>query len=110
MRKLFICAQFKFHIFILLFQLQYSIILIYTIIRDVDNRYIEMDINVHKFSSVPKKALEVLFNRFDKMIFSIGFCIESRTEEEMPEALFGCVTLNRPTHTMAFDWNELTTG
>ena len=67
-----------------------------------------MDINVHKFSSVPKKALEVLFNRFDKMIISIGFCIESRTEDEMPETLFGCVTLNRPTHTMAFDWKELT--
>ena len=65
----------------------------------------EMDINVHRFGSVPKKALEVLFNRFDQMVISMGFCIESREENEMPEILFGTATLHRPTHTMAYKWS-----
>ena len=68
-----------------------------------------MDINIHKFGTVPKKALDFLFNRFDQMVISMGFCIESRIDEEMPETLFGCVTLNRPMYSMAFSWTELTT-
>lgn len=40
--------------------------------------YIEMDINVHKFGSVPRKALQMLVSRFDKMYINVGFCIESR--------------------------------
>lgn len=58
--------------------------------------YIEMDINVHKFGSIPKQALQALLNRFDKMYINIGFCIESREETEMPEVLFGCASLNKP--------------
>jgi hypothetical protein len=38
------------------------------------------------------------------MSLSIGFCIESRTDEEMPENLFGCIDLNMPsTEWPAFD-------
>lgn len=58
-------------------------------------KYIEMDINIHKFSSVPKKALEVLFNKFNQMFVSIGLCIESEEDAEMPEMLFGVITLNK---------------
>ncbi len=57
---------------------------------------IEMDINIHKFASMPKKALETMFSRFPMMSLSFGFCIESRHDEEMPETLFGCVDLNCP--------------
>lgn len=64
----------------------------------------EMDINVHKFASLPKRALEVLFHRFDKMVISAGFCIESRTDGEMPEALFGAAQINFPTHQMTPPW------
>lgn len=65
-----------------------------TFLRGNDNRYVEMDLNVHKFASLPKKGLEVLFNRFSRMESSIGICIESRNNEEMPEALFGCFGLH----------------
>jgi len=58
--------------------------------------YVEFDINVHRFSSVPKKALQILLGRFDKMFIDAGFCIESREDEEMPETILGCATLNRP--------------
>lgn len=64
-----------------------------------------MDINIHRFASVPKKALSVMFARFSEMIISMGFCIESREENEMPETLFGSITLNKPTHTDAFNWD-----
>jgi hypothetical protein len=70
------------------------------------SRYVEMDINVHKFASVPKKALEVMFNRFDKMVISAGFCIESRSDDEMPEALLGSVQLNFPTYSQAPQWKS----
>lgn len=62
--------------------------------------YVEMDINVHKFSSLPKQALATMFDRFDRMLISIGFCIESIEDEEMPETLLGTVTLLKPTHPM----------
>jgi hypothetical protein len=62
--------------------------------------YVEMDINVHKFSSLPKQALSTMFDRFDRMLISIGFCIESIEDNEMPETLLGTVTLLKPTHTM----------
>lgn len=68
--------------------------------------YVEMDINVHKFASLPKRALEAMFNRFDKMVFSAGFCIESRTDAEMPEALFGATQINFPTHILTPKWQD----
>ena len=86
--------------------------------------YIEMDINVHNFASLPKKALKTLIERlfvsratkssiiyvlcryclaasfyafrFDQMSIDIGFCIESRDDGDMPETLFGCLNLHKP--------------
>ena len=60
------------------------------------NDYIEMDINVHSFGSVPKKALQTMMSRFDRMLINVGFCIESLNDNEMPETLFGCASLNQP--------------
>jgi len=60
--------------------------------------YIEMDVNVHRFAAVPKRALEVLFSRFDKMVIAAGFCVESREDGEMPEALLGAAQINFPHH------------
>lgn len=67
-------------------------------------RYLEMDINVHMFASAPKKALEIMFHRFEEMFITVGFCIESREEDEMPETLFGCATLNRVSYSKAPKW------
>jgi len=63
-----------------------------------------MDINVHKFASLPKRALESMFSRFDKMVFSAGFCIESRADEEMPENVFGAAQINSPVHQLSPHW------
>jgi hypothetical protein len=58
--------------------------------------YVEMDVNIHKFGSVPKKALEILITRFDRMYIALGWCVESRKDEEMPETIAGAVNINRP--------------
>ena len=65
-----------------------------------------MDINVHHFNALSKQGLQVMFNRFEDMIISFGFCVESRLNEEMPETLFGAVTLNCPNHAEAAEWTR----
>jgi hypothetical protein len=69
--------------------------------------FVEMDVNVHKFNSLSKQALQILFNRFEEMIISFGFCVESRGDDEMPETLFGSVTLNCPNHSESVPWGQL---
>ena len=38
----------------------------------------------------------------------MGFCIESKEEEEMPEVLMGCVALNKPSVDQHPQWIEPT--
>ncbi|CAM9866590.1 unnamed protein product, partial [Chrysoparadoxa australica] len=57
-------------------------------------RYLEMDINVHRFSYMAKKGLYGLGDRFPEMLLHIGFTIEGRVASELPEALLACTTLN----------------
>lgn len=59
------------------------------------NKYIEMDINGHKFNAISKGALHTLMPSFSEMIVSYGFCIESRDDDELPEVIFGCGTWNK---------------
>lgn len=73
-----------------------------TLIRG--DRYIEMDINVHRFNSLAKKGLQALMSRFDKLYMDIGFCIESREDKEMPEVIFGCSKLFKPSTDLPL-WN-----
>lgn len=35
------------------------------------------------------------------MVINCGFCIESRDDNEMPETLLGCATLNKPVPDLA---------
>ena len=39
------------------------------------------------------------------MDISMGFCIESIEDQEMPETLFGAGTLNKPIYDAAPKWN-----
>mmetsp|Transcript_2409 Transcript_2409/g.3493 ORF Transcript_2409/g.3493 Transcript_2409/m.3493 type:complete len:605 (+) Transcript_2409:217-2031(+) len=57
---------------------------------------LEMDINVHKFRSTAKKVLFGLTERFKNMVLHVGFTIEGRNAEELPEAILGCTCLNYP--------------
>jgi hypothetical protein len=43
------------------------------LIRGASNKYIEMDVNVHRFGTVPKQALKILVGKFSEMYISVGF-------------------------------------
>jgi hypothetical protein len=60
------------------------------------SRYLEIDIHVHKFANLAKKSIHALSSRCGLMYMQIGFVIEGRTDEELPETLFACVGVNRP--------------
>jgi len=79
-----------------------------TLIRGAN--YVEMDINVHRFASVAKKALQLCKDRFDSMILRLGFCIESKEDGEMPETLFGTVEFNRVIYGNAPVWRAPGSG
>lgn len=71
--------------------------------------YIEKDIHVHKFANLAKQSIHLISSRCGKMFMQIGFVIEGRSDEELPEALFGCVAVNKPQEDQAeflFDDDE----
>lgn len=60
------------------------------------SNYIEKDIHVYKFANLAKQSIHYLSSRCGLMYMQIGFVIEGRDEDELPEALFGCVGVNKP--------------
>jgi hypothetical protein len=69
--------------------------------------YLEMDINTYSWGNVTRQALQILSKQIDKMAASMGFCIESLSDEEMPENLFGCGRIIKLDFTKATNWDEL---
>lgn len=51
--------------------------------------YMEMSINVFMFNYIAKKSLHSLKPKFPTFILNIGFTIEGRSDEELPEVLLG---------------------
>lgn len=57
--------------------------------------YIEFTINVNMWAFLAKKGLHTLIPTFPEFIFNIGFTIEGRSDDELPEVLLGgCRLLN----------------
>lgn len=54
------------------------------------SNYVEMSVNIRKFGMLANNTLPMVHSRTNAMVLSVGFCIEAREEEEMPEGLFGC--------------------
>ena len=54
-----------------------------------------MDINVHRFSYPARAGLQSIFGRFCEMEMAVGFVIEGRSDEELPEVMLGAAQLNR---------------
>jgi hypothetical protein len=57
-------------------------------------KFIEMDINIHKFSYLCRTTLINMKDRFSQMVIRCGFTIEGRDDDELPEVLLGCANLN----------------
>mmetsp|Transcript_6973 Transcript_6973/g.15078 ORF Transcript_6973/g.15078 Transcript_6973/m.15078 type:complete len:823 (-) Transcript_6973:316-2784(-) len=62
--------------------------------EDFGASYLIMSSNVHQWSFVGKKGLVTLLPRFKDFRIDLGFTIEAREEDEMPECILGCLCLN----------------
>jgi hypothetical protein len=60
------------------------------------SNYIEKDIHVHKFANLARQSIHLLSSRCGLMYMQIGFVIEGRSDDELPEVLIGCVAINKP--------------
>jgi len=66
--------------------------------------YIEFTINVNYWAFLARKGLHALMPYFHDFIFNIGFTIEARHDEEMPEVLLGgCRVMNLDPEKAAVD-------
>jgi hypothetical protein len=58
--------------------------------------YIEKNIHVHKFATLAKQSIHMISSRCGLMYMQVGFVIEGREDDELPETLFACVAINKP--------------
>jgi len=66
--------------------------------------YIEFSINVNMWAFLARKGLYTLTPTFPDFIFNVGFTIEARKDEEMPEVLLGgCRLLHLDTEKAVVD-------
>lgn len=64
--------------------------------------YIEMSINVFIFNFIAKKCLHSLKPKFPTFVLNMGFTIEGRSDDELPEVLLGGCRLMNLDPSMAF--------
>lgn len=67
--------------------------------------YMEINVNVHRWGYQARRGLAMLMpSAFSKMVLQIGFLVEGRVDEELPEQLLGCVQVDHPTLDAAEAW------
>jgi hypothetical protein len=55
--------------------------------------YLEIDIDVHRFCYMARKAAFQFLDSLKTMIIDVGFVVEGVTDEELPEQVLGCTRL-----------------
>lgn len=58
--------------------------------------YLEVNINIHKWPTYVQKCIQYMYSQSTVMYLQVGFVIEGREDDELPETLFGCAGVNRP--------------
>ena len=48
-----------------------------------------------------RNGLQSIYRDFQDFILSVGFCIEGRADDELPEVMLGCFDMNHVNWTMA---------
>eukprot|EP00804_Cyclotella_cryptica_P025985 CCRYP_020101-RB/>CCRYP_020101-RB protein AED:0.03 eAED:0.03 QI:540/1/1/1/1/1/3/1089/626 len=59
-----------------------------------DMRYLEMTANVHYWAFMAKKGFVSLIPKFKNMQMEVGFTIEGRSDNELPECMLGSTVLS----------------
>ncbi|KAJ1448995.1 hypothetical protein M885DRAFT_537231 [Pelagophyceae sp. CCMP2097] len=72
-----------------------------TLTRGPNNSHLELDINVHAFGYMARAGLQSIFRDFEDFILSVGFVLEGRADDELPEVMLCSFDFNHVTWTMA---------
>jgi len=57
--------------------------------------YLEVDVNVHGYAFLARKALHAFTPRLATVVFENAFVVEGRAPEELPEAVFAAARISR---------------
>mmetsp|Transcript_16517 Transcript_16517/g.46098 ORF Transcript_16517/g.46098 Transcript_16517/m.46098 type:complete len:456 (-) Transcript_16517:81-1448(-) len=53
--------------------------------------YLEIDLDVHLYAYVARRALASFFGRLESIVYELGFVVQGNCAEELPEQMLACV-------------------
>ncbi|XP_075265007.1 uncharacterized protein LOC142357234 [Convolutriloba macropyga] len=53
--------------------------------------YLEIDLDVHLYAYVARRALASFFSRLESIVYELGFVVQGNSTEELPEQMLACI-------------------